>query len=641
MRFLLAAVFCCIFLFPIYIYSDSPGASEFSYSRQGLTVDNYLDIALLFKESGELELARQILQSCYAFSVDPRLLVYLGKLYYLSGEFQEAINILNEIKQKDWLVFLYLGLSYEGLDSNNDAIKSYTKSIDLRENSIAFFRLAKIYRKNKDYPQAINFFSRLIRFDSSVRLAYYYLGECLYKQGELAKAYNYLSKAALFYPRDKEIVEQFKTVKKDLGEKFFREQKKEKEATRKKVKLPFYIFEQKPPFVSVGISKDLDRLSFYSAGTFTISDKKSSFTGEANRFYTLVLKNRKIVLEEYEKNTELAYFTAPIEIISLSSEKEKFPFYILDVVYGKANFWHKQIDRAYRGDLKIISAKDKMVLINILNVEEYLYGVLAAEIPPNSKPEALRAQAIAARTLAFRNRNRHKKEGFDFCSDVHCQVYQGLSSENSATNRAVTDTRGMILVCNNEPIEAFYHSNCGGCLSKDTFEDSNCFVSKIDAKEGNLPVSPYAEEIWFIDLPPVFCAQGAKTNIRWQRVYDAEDFLIAFGYPIDTLKNIIPRKKGDCFHYKVIDILTSKGKKTLKGDWEIREYFDKLKSSAFKLDIGLSFQGQTQMLFFWGGGFGHGTGMCQEGAIAMAGKGYSYKQILKHYYSNTEIKKLY
>jgi stage II sporulation protein D len=79
----------------------------------------------------------------------------------------------------------------------------------------------------------------------------------------------------------------------------------------------------------------------------------------------------------------------------------------------------------------------------------------------------------------------------------------------------------------------------------------------------------------------------------------------------------------------------------LKGDWEIREYFDKLKSSAFKLDIGLSFQGQTQMLFFWGGGFGHGTGMCQEGAIAMAGKGYSYKQILKHYYSNTEIKKLY
>jgi hypothetical protein len=154
-------------------------------------------------------------------------------------------------------------------------------------------------------------------------------------------------------------------------------------------------------------------------------------------------------------------------------------------------------------------------------------------------------------------------------------------------------------------------------------------------------MSPYEEERWFIDKPASFCADSGGGNYRWQRVYDAQDFFFIFGFPLSDLKKIVPLERGICPYYKSLSILKLQERDSIKGDLKIREYFDKLRSSSFKCEIKFSPQGQAQLLIFYGAGFGHGVGLCQDGAKAMADKGYDYKQILRHYYPNTEIKKAY
>ena len=614
---------------------------SFNSFTQTLNLNDYLDTAVLFKESGEYTRALDVLESAKDFSKNPQLLKYRARLEFLSGHSNQALGFLNRIKDKDWQSFLYLGLIYEDLDKETLAIENYSKSLDLRKNTIAYFRLGKIYRKKKDYKRSAKYFSDLIKFDPSVRLAYYYLGQCLNESDNYQEAYKYLAKAVNFYPKAAVVQEELKSVKQRLGEDFFIARDKKKEEKRKKVRLTTYIQEKDIPVVRVGLAKGADELSFFCPANFLISNGKDSYSAVANKFYTLTFKEEKIVLRDYQDKKEYKSFSGPLNITSLESGEEKSPFYVLSLSSGKGDFWNKERDRAYRGDLEVTTKDKTLTLINILSVEEYLYGVLSAEMSSKAHVQALRAQAVAARTFVFRNLGRHKKEGFDFCSLVHCQVYQGLSAQTSSTITVVRDTRGEVIVYEDRPIEVLFHAHCGGCLASDVFGESNYLEEKTDSFDLDLPSSAYEEEEWFLDLPLVFCFENKGSKFRWQRVYDDEDFSIAFGERLEDLRDILPKEKGDCFHYKEIEVITSRGSKNLRGDLSIRNYFDHLRSSAFKIEKKLSAQGQPLMLFFWGAGFGHGAGMCQDGAVGMAEDGYNWRQIINHYFPNTKIKKLY
>ena len=614
---------------------------SFNSFTQTLNLNDYLDTAVLFKESGEYTRALDVLESAKDFSKNPQLLKYRARLEFLSGHSNQALGFLNRIKDKDWQSFLYLGLIYEDLDKETLAIENYSKSLDLRKNTIAYFRLGKIYRKKKDYKRSAKYFSDLIKFDPSVRLAYYYLGQCLNESDNYQEAYKYLAKAVNFYPKAAVVQEELKSVKQRLGEDFFIARDKKKEEKRKKVRLTTYIQEKDIPVVRVGLAKGADELSFFCPANFLISNGKDSYSAVANKFYTLTFKEEKIVLRDYQDKKEYKSFSGPLNITSLESGEEKSPFYVLSLSSGKGDFWNKERDRAYRGDLEVTTKDKTLTLINILSVEEYLYGVLSAEMSSKAHVQALRAQAVAARTFVFRNLGRHKKEGFDFCSLVHCQVYQGLSAQTSSTITVVRDTRGEVIVYEDRPIEVLFHAHCGGCLASDVFGESNYLEEKTDSFDLDLPSSAYEEEEWFLDLPLVFCFENKGSKFRWQRVYDHEDFSIAFGERLEDLRDILPKEKGDCFHYKEIEVITSRGSKNLRGDLSIRNYFDHLRSSAFKIEKKLSAQGQPLMLFFWGAGFGHGAGMCQDGAVGMAEDGYNWRQIINHYFPNTKIKKLY
>lgn len=606
---------------------------------QSQKISNDLNTAIIFEKSFQYQKAIEVLQESKG-PKDNFTLGYLAKLLYLTNQSKKANRILIKLDGKKWYQYVYLGLISEDLGQIKQAISAYRKSLNLNKNSIALFRLAKIYYKRKEYKKAIKLFKDLINYDSSIRLAYYYLGQSLKEVDENEKAYRYLAKAVNFYPEFNKAKKELKEVKEKLGRDFFLKRKRRKAEEREKITLASYQREKNIPLVRVGIVLGLDKFSFFSPGYFMIKGQEKIYQGKPNVFYTFKIKNNKVFLSDYKTDKVYAVFSSPVDMVSKPINESNYPFYVLDVIYGVKDFWHKKIDRAYRGDFKIVSKKNKINLINIVSIEEYLYGVLAAEIPPSVGREALKAQAVLARSLAIRNKARHSGQGFDFCADVHCQVYHGLSAETRSTREAVDDTRGESIFYQAKIPEIFYHSNCGGCLASDIFGQKKYLADGRDSKNKNMPESACNKEQWFLEHPQSFCS-GENSKFRWQRIYDRQDFKIIFGTSIKNLENIIPQAKKGCFRYGEMDVVLSDELIHLRNDLRIRNFFDHLRSSAFSFEIKKDGKEKTKMLIFWGAGFGHGTGLCQEGAIGMAKEGYNYLKILKHYYPRAEINKAY
>ncbi|MCK4809589.1 MAG: SpoIID/LytB domain-containing protein [Candidatus Omnitrophica bacterium] len=603
----------------------------------------YLELACLYKElldyDRSIELFRESIPRIKDKELRKEVLILLGQLYYLKGRDKQAFKIFkkNEVKDiRDWRVHLYLGLIYEDSGSFLLAKKHYSEVLKLKKISVASYRLAKIFYKQKNYKESAYYFKKTLEIAPSTRLAYYYLGRSHLKNEEYEPAYNSLFKAISFYPGNEQIKKIFLLAKSGLGKDYFLRKSSAIEKNRRAKKLSAYKkLRTDFPLLRVRIIKSGREFTFKCGGDFKISSGDNSFKGAKDTFYTFYYKKHRMCLYAYKTKKEIGRFNFPVKI-SIDNK----PFYILEVTSGKGDFWQKRIDSLYRGNFEIVERDDSIDLINIVDLEEYLYGVIAAEIFPSSPFEALKTQAVAARTIAVKNLGRHSKEGFDFCNTTHCQVYRGLTVETLSIKKAVDATRGEVILYNGKPVEAFYHANCGGCLRGDAFAHRPyLFSNRLDCEQiSSFNSTPWEEESWFKNPDSGLCKFSKRGNFRWQRVYDRDDFKTIFGFPIEELDKIIVRSKGDCAHIKEVQMNCKGNKRIIKGDLNIRKYFGNLKSSAFKLEIKYNrVNRKPAMLFIWGGGFGHGTGLCQEGVIALAGKGYSYKEIIAHYYKDVEV----
>ena len=154
-------------------------------------------------------------------------------------------------------------------------------------------------------------------------------------------------------------------------------------------------------------------------------------------------------------------------------------------------------DKPYRGKIEVFAnTRGALTVVNVIGLEDYVRGVVPNELSPGGYPaiEALKAQAIAARTYALRNRGQFASEGFDLLPTTRSQVYRGLGSENSLSSRAVEETRGMVATYNGEPINALYTSTCGGR----TEDSENIFIDAVPylrgrecAAEGKAAFAPF------------------------------------------------------------------------------------------------------------------------------------------------------
>lgn len=287
---------------------------------------------------------------------------------------------------------------------------------------------------------------------------------------------------------------------------------------------------------------------------------------------------------------------------------------------GLANVvWHR-----YRGTITVRRGADGLLTgVDNVPLEEYLYGVLAPEMGANAPPEALKAQAVASRTFAVKNRGRFASDGFDIDDSTRSQQYDGMDAESPATIAAVNATRGQVLAYQGSLIDAYYCTDSGGTTAPDT-TGTHPYLQAVSDSPGD-------------GLPDYGAASAYRT-------WDCH-FTLA---QLTALLNKDPRTRMDNFVSLSIDSVDESGRivtatvadangalKTVTGP-ELREIlgYDTLKSTKVTLTVK-----SNGDYVFHGMGWGHGLGMSQVSAAAMAGPPYNktYIDILAHYYVGAKI----
>lgn len=339
-------------------------------------------------------------------------------------------------------------------------------------------------------------------------------------------------------------------------------------------------------------------------------------------------------------------------------EQREHTFLLKHVHIGIGFHWDRFEDQEFEGALDIVHNPDGTeTAINTIDLEDYLTSVISSEMSTHSELELLKAHAVISRSWAMRamgitsldddRQHRQPTAGhtlFDVCADDHCQRYEGLRRRNERAVNAVNATRGEVLTFGNEICDCRYHKCCGG----KTEEFETCWEDKH---------IPYLESV---DCP--YCgkvAQRLLTDHRahqgflndydqetlnfhdWEVTYSPEELASIIreksGIDFGDIIALNPLKRGKSGRICELEIVGSKRRVTIGKELKIRLWLSPkcLYSSWFDiLRTGNGFRLQ-------GHGWGHGAGLCQIGAAEMAQEGFSYRDILAHYYPNTELKFAY
>lgn len=324
---------------------------------------------------------------------------------------------------------------------------------------------------------------------------------------------------------------------------------------------------------------------------------------------------------------------------------------VRDMEFGRGDSWHDFKDARYRGTIEI-SADNAglMQIVNETGFDELLKVVVPSEIEPRSPYQAVCAQAVAARSeVLAKFKTRHTESDYDFCASTHCQAYGGLANRRPDCDRAVEETSGKIVFSNGHIVDTVYHANCGGVT-----EDSNKIwsapfdgaLTKVNDSTLEaaleLATNEAALRSFILKPPPSYCSvEGACANpdkFRWRREFSQGqiDEMVKKQFDIGRLESIEVLARGASGRVIAIELKGSKKSEKVYKELPIRKLFGMLRSSLFIVEAAAGPAGEKRFVFR-GAGWGHGVGMCQDGAKGMAIHGRSYEEILLHYYSNSKI----
>lgn len=265
--------------------------------------------------------------------------------------------------------------------------------------------------------------------------------------------------------------------------------------------------------------------------------------------------------------------------------------------------------KRYRGTIEVVPADRGMLVVNELPLEDYLVGLINCEISSQWPIESVKAQAVVARTYAYYQKRARAGAVYHLESSVLDQVYDGCEIEDSRAARGVRETEGEILTYGGQPIQAFYHSNCGGRTE-------------------------VAENVWGVRLPylrSVDCAYCATNpSIRWDYsipLKKLESLLKGAGVQVSGLREIREGKRNESGRLTDLVLVSTGGATTVTavGFRKIVGY-TAIKSTNFAIRLA------GDAVHFSGTGYGHGVGLCQWGAKQRASDGFTYREILAYYY---------
>jgi len=415
------------------------------------------------------------------------------------------------------------------------------------------------------------------------------------------------------------------------------------------------------------------------------------FTGQAldrlpeGRFVAS-LSGNKIILKGDSVNLESTTETTLSPVDNGSSS-----FTLHAVTIGVDFHWQRREDQVFKGSVKFIKEDGRITAINIISVEEYLTSVISSEMKATSSEELLKAHAVVSRSwllaqigkkgekynshirtddeiIRWYDREDHKN--FDVCADDHCQRYQGITRASTpAVVKAIKLTSGEVLTSDGLTCDTRYYKSCGGIteLFENVWEPVNHpYIQKVvdnqnDPRGFELDLEKEDNAInWINGNPDAFCNTDDKkvlsqvlndydqeTNdfYRWRVTYSqdklSELVRTRTGIDFGTITDLIPLERGTSGRIKRLRIEGTCRSMIIGKELEIRKSLSKsnLYSSCFFVE---KVEGEGGISFILhGAGWGHGVGLCQIGAAVMGSKGYTYREILLHYFRGAEIKKIY
>ncbi len=278
------------------------------------------------------------------------------------------------------------------------------------------------------------------------------------------------------------------------------------------------------------------------------------------------------------------------------------------MVIERVNQGHKAHE--YHDDFVITPKGSKLKIVNHVYIEHYVSGVVESEAGSREPKEYYKVQAVICRTYALNNRMKHAAEGFQLCDQVHCQVYHNKSRHNPDILKATQETIGIVIVDSDiNLVTAAFHSNCGGhtCNSEDVWSGA---LSYLRAREDdNCLEEPHS--YW----------RKSTTTGEWMAYLKRR-----FNYPIhdEEARQVALNYCPDQRYHRLNDSVAWVDFKTVRKDWGLRSAYFNIEQVA-------------DSVILEGRGYGHGVGLCQEGAMNMAKRGTSYSDILHFYYAGIHL----
>ena len=516
---------------------------------------------------------------------------------------------------------------------------------------LAYYNLGDLYLKIGNFEKAIVNYKKAAAQDPELTQVYYPLAKAYSALGKYLTAYHYLINAKYETPWEQEIIDSIKKLSAEHPEMFQQsengDQQQERVTTPHEV-TPIIDDRDKIPEIRIGLAEKIQRLYLRTGEGFRLSDQTGNirFTGKARTI--LLIKQKSYRIEVYTRGGTRLFKSN--NSVYLTYNNPAATTVLFEVQYQAGSFWAGRDDRTYRGRLQFMPRDNGLTIINRVNLEEYLYGVIPSEMEPVWLAEALEAQAIAARTYAISHKNAYNNRGFDLLPTIASQVYGGVRAERLTTNAAVDATRGQILTYNGKPISAFYTGNNGGysASSQDIWGNNIPYLQAVPDKllpAQNAPMDPEELAEWLTSRPPTYSCNpkySAPSHYRWTAWISRIEIerRLRLGPKLGRINSIMITGRSTAGVVTEVTIHGTNGQYTLTGD-AIRSKLGGLRSNMFIMEPKLGADGSPEYFIYNGGGWGHGVGLDQSGAAGMAADGYKCIEILNHYYTGAELEKLY
>ncbi|MBI4668689.1 MAG: SpoIID/LytB domain-containing protein [Elusimicrobia bacterium] len=663
------------------------------------------NLAVVRRDLGDLKGAITALTKAHEIEpADVPTLEELASFFYFNAEYRRAEYYAQKalrLSRKSVPARYVLGALWAETGKFESAQAALRKlAQEMPQYLPAYLSLARIHAVRGDWAGARRFYEKLLSLDRLYIEPRLDLARVLTTVSRRQEALAQYKEIAKVDPRHPEVVRNLDGIKKIADAEIFRRSEafgrlgtKAFQAVAPAAAPPQVSFETGKTVLrrlriglgagASGKPPETPAAVFMASGPLRIYLKKSKET----IFRAKAFQNWSIKAEEGRPPALLVFgpgFERPFkyfEPIVLETDLATHTILLHDIPVGRGFAWAAAKDRQYRGRIELIPDKDAgIILVNDVPLSKYLYSVLPSEMPVSAPLEALKAQAIVARTFAMRlakNERPHRRRGYDLCDSQHCQVYSGLAAERLKARLAVDETAGLFLVYKGRLINALYSANCGG-LTQTAGEIKGWFASPylqgvFDGEDGTVlktvpapparpnrtlaqtkyaetgrPRSPWEIELWIKRSPAAYCSSSKyvpSLSYRWVWVAAKKDLEERANRikPIGKLKSVTALKRSISGSMLAVKLIGTDAELTLVKEHDIRRILASgpIRSNMAVIDGKYDRKGELEEIYISGAGWGHNIGLCQGGTMNLAElKGWDFNQILRHYYRGTQIEPL-